>query len=120
MSKQNKKKISKISSSNSLINDELNMDLNNLDFNPITDEKEMPFRNKMTTMFRDSPVPNIFNEDISNIKEIKSKLEEKNEGWFAERKKQKKGGKTKKKNKHNKSSKKTKRIKPKKKKIDNK
>ena len=48
-------------------------------------------------MFRDSPVPDIFNGPVPDIENIKKKLEQKKEGWF--RKRPKKGGSPKKKSK---------------------
>lgn len=103
MSKQKKNKTlsrsssasSLVSNTNSLINDDEDINIDKIEFIPIKPKKNK--RDEMAEMFRDSPVPYIFNGPVPDIKNIKKNLEQKNEGWF--RKRPKKGGSPKKKSK---------------------
>lgn len=105
MSKQKKNKTlsrtssasSLFSNTSSLINDDEDINFDKIEFIPIKSKKIKNKRDEMAEMFRDSPVPDIFNGPLPDIKNIKKNLEQKNEGWF--RKRPKKGGSPKKKSK---------------------
>lgn len=103
MSKQKKNKTlsrsssasSLVSSTSSLVNDDEDINLNDIEFIPIKRKKNK--RDEMAEMFRDSPVPDIFKGPIPDIKNIKENLKKRKEGWFKIR--PKKGGSPKKKSK---------------------
>ena len=103
MSKQKKNKTlsrsssasSLVSSTSSLVNDDEDINLNDIEFIPIKRKKNK--RDEMAEMFRDSPVPDIFKGPIPDIKNVKENLKKRKEGWFKIR--PKKGGSPKKKSK---------------------
>lgn len=102
--------IPRITSSNTLISNDTDIDLDLDHFIPITDKNTIPFKDVMPEMNRDSPAPNIFKGDVpdnEDMQKIVKDLEQKNQGWFGKRKE--KGGKTKK-NKNYKLKRKTKKI----------
>ena len=102
--------IPRITSSNTLISNDTDIDLDLDHFIPITDKNTIPFKDVMPEMYRDSPAPKIFKGDVpdnEDMQKIVKDLEQKNQGWFGKRKE--KGGKTKK-NKNYKLKRKTKKI----------
>ena len=92
------KPISRISSFNTLISDDADINLDIDHFIPITDKNTIPFKDIMPEMYRDSPAPKIFKGDVpdnEDMQKIVKDLEQKNQGWFGKRKE--KGGSPKKK-----------------------
>ena len=111
VSKVKRPAVSRITNTSSLFIDDADMDLDIEHFTPIADKKTIPFRDVMTEMYRDSPVPDMFKgntPDNEEMQKIINDLENTNQGWFGKR--TEKGGKSKK-YKNHKLKNKTKKIK---------
>ena len=81
MSKQKKNKTlsrsssasSLFSNTSSLINDDEEINFDKIEFIPIKGKRIKNKRDEMAEMFRDSPVPDIFNGPVPDIENIKKK-----------------------------------------------